>query len=66
MALEESTDNLERLESNRVNAYIDRELLLHLKHLGDINIDYATDLMGRSGYRIFLGEDQCASGECSC
>lgn len=66
MALEESTENLDKLESKQITAYIDPQLLEHLKQFGGVNIDYITNQMGQSGYRIFLGEDKCSTGKCSC
>jgi hypothetical protein len=67
MALEESTEGLERLESNAVAAYIDPELKNHLVRYGVINIDYVSNTMGQSGYKIVLGyDDPCGSGKCSC
>lgn len=67
MALEESTEGMERLESNAVAAYIDPELKNHLVRYGVISIDYVSNTMGQSGYKIVLGEDDpCSSGNCSC
>lgn len=66
MALEESTDGLEKLESNSIVAYIDPRLKLHLQQFGEIKVDFITNQMGQSGYRISFGEDPCASGNCSC
>lgn len=66
MALEESTDGLEKLESNQVAAFIDPGLKNHLTQFGEINIDFVTNDTGQSGYRIALGQDPCSSGKCSC
>jgi Fe-S cluster assembly iron-binding protein IscA len=55
MALDESTDGLDELESNGISAYIDPRLNQHITYYGDINIDYVTNQMGQSGYRIAVG-----------
>ena len=64
MALDESTANLEQLESNGITAYIDPRLKEHLVKVGNINVDYITSEMG-SGYKIKVGEEDCSpSGGC--
>jgi Fe-S cluster assembly iron-binding protein IscA len=63
MALDESTENLERLESNGITAYIDARLKEHLVKVGSINVDFITSEMG-SGYRIKVGDDDCSTGGC--
>ncbi len=57
MALDESVDKLEKLESNSITAYIAPDLLQTLKQFGEINVDY---LPQRGGYTIRAG----ASGAC--
>lgn len=52
MALEESTDGLERLESNGINAYIDSGLYGMLSQRGNIYIDFITDRYGGEGFSI--------------
>ena len=65
MALDESVDNMMKLESNGVEAYIDPRVADSLKSLGDINIDFVTRPEG-SGYTIKVGDPgDCASGGCS-
>jgi hypothetical protein len=64
MALDESTENLDKLESNGIIAFIDSRLNMQLSQFGDINIDYVTTPTGQSGYRIQVGSDNCKG--CSC
>ena len=66
MALDESTENMEKLESNGVTAYIDRALNEHLAGTGDINIDFIQMENGPSGYQIVVGEKKCGDGSCHC
>ncbi len=40
LALEESTQDLEKLESNGISAFVDHKLEQLLKQFGEINIDY--------------------------
>ncbi|MCK4302135.1 MAG: hypothetical protein KAW91_05145 [candidate division Zixibacteria bacterium] len=63
MALDESTDHLEQLESNGVNAFIDSKVLKHIEQHGDIRIDYVTRPEG-SGYMISIGNPDCSA--CGC
>ena len=64
MALDESVDKLQQLESNGVNAYIDPNLYKQLENIGNINIDYITNEIGQSGYRIVVGNPDCSSSGC--
>ncbi len=66
MALDESIDGLEKLESNGISAYVDAGLLKLLKNLGSITIDYITTPYGTSGYSVTVGDKNCSSGDCSC
>ncbi len=64
MALDESTDNLEKVESNGVEAWIDPKVLEYLKQYGNINVDYVTRPDG-SGYMITVGNPgDCSAGGC--
>jgi Fe-S cluster assembly iron-binding protein IscA len=64
MALDESIDGLEKLESNGITTYIDPNLYQQLSVSGDINIDYVDEPM-RKGFHIGFGS--CGSGGgCSC
>jgi Fe-S cluster assembly iron-binding protein IscA len=65
MALDESTEGLEQLNSNGINAWIDPQLKTYLLQMGDINIDYVTNEYG-SGYMVTVGESKCGQGGCSC
>ena len=62
MALEESTEGLEQLESNTVTAYIDPKLKEYVKSLGKVTIDFVNNPAG-GGYRIMIG-DGCDTGGC--
>lgn len=65
MALEESVDGLEKLESNGITAYIDPALKEFASGRGTINIDYVSYPGGRGGYMVTLGDQQgCSSGNC--
>jgi hypothetical protein len=65
MALEESVEGSERLESNGIEAWIDKNLKGHLASLGKITIDYRPDDRGGGGYLVTVGQHDCA-GECNC
>ncbi|MFH1687224.1 MAG: hypothetical protein ABIE70_06835 [bacterium] len=65
MALDESTENLEKVESNGVEAYIDPKVKDYLKQFGNVNVDYVTRDEG-SGYMITVGNPgDCSEGGCS-
>ncbi len=64
MALDESVEGLEKLESNGITAYIDPRLKEHLVKYGEICVDYITNQMGQSGYTIKIGQGDCSSGGC--
>ncbi|UCD18112.1 MAG: hypothetical protein JSV44_04160 [Candidatus Zixiibacteriota bacterium] len=61
MTLYESTDGLERLNSNGVSAYIDPRLKEHLSKFGNIRIDYVINDHGE-GYAVTVGDLNCADG----
>jgi len=64
MTLYESTDGLEKLESNGITAYIDPKLLEYLKNVGEINVDFISTPDGRNGFAVQVGEKSC--GDCQC
>ena len=64
MALDESTENLAKLESNGIEAYMDPKLDEYLSKMGDIKVDFIVNPGGQSGYSIQIGESPCASGAC--
>jgi len=64
MALDESTENLQEIESNGVTAHIDPGLYEQLQQVGAINIDYVANQYGQSGYRISVGDGDCSTKGC--
>lgn len=66
LALEESTQDLEKLESNGINAFVDPKLKQLLKQFGKINIDYISNALQGSGFSIKVGNGSCGSSGCSC
>jgi Fe-S cluster assembly iron-binding protein IscA len=67
LALDESVDGLEKLESNGITAYIDPGLKDFLTQYGGISIDYVKRQFG-GGYVVSAGQSSeggCGSG-CSC
>jgi len=65
MALEESTEEMEKLESNGITAWVDGKLMSFLSTVGKVTIDFRKDQLGGGGYIITAGEHNC-SGGCSC
>ncbi len=63
MALDESTDEMEKLDSNGIIVYMDPRLKEHLAKFGAIKIDYITNPNGQSGYSIQIG-DGCGPNAC--
>ena len=67
LALDESVDGLEKLESNGITAYIDPGLKEFLTQYGEINVDYVKRQFD-GGYVVSAGKPSagsCGSG-CSC
>jgi len=66
MALDESTEGLEKLESNGIGAFIDPNLKTFLSNYGEIKIDFVNQDFGPRGFTIRVGNDSCGSdGGCS-
>ena len=61
MALEESTQDMEKLESNGISAFVDSKLKQLLKQFGEINIDYISNALQGSGFSIKVGNNSCGS-----
>ncbi|MDH3892831.1 MAG: hypothetical protein OEV49_17345 [candidate division Zixibacteria bacterium] len=61
MTLDESAENLDKLESNGITAFIDPKVLTYLQQFGEINIDFISR-NGQSGYMIKVGTADCGSG----
>jgi len=72
MALEESVDKLEKLESDRFTAYIDPGLKDFVDGFGSIHIDYVdrNGDFGDSGYLVTIVDPGVAgiggNGGCGC
>ena len=66
MALEESIEGMEKLESNGITTWIDAKLLSLLSTLNKVTIDFRKDDLGGGGYTITAGEHNCSGGDCSC
>ncbi len=66
MALEESIDGMEKLESNGVTAWIDSKLKTFLVQAGKITVDYREDPTGRGGYVLTTGDQDCSGGCSGC
>lgn len=66
MALDESINELEMLESNGITAYIDRKLHQSMEQFGQINIDFITQPDGTGGYMINAGQPgNCSESGCN-
>lgn len=65
MALEESIDGMEKLESNGITAWIDKKLKDFVAKLGQITIDYRKDASG-GGYILTAGDPECSGGCNNC
>ncbi len=64
MTLDESEENLDKLESNDITAFIDPKVLVYLQQFGEINIDFISH-NGQSGFQIKVGTATCGAGGCS-
>ena len=58
MTLDESIEDLDKLESNGITAFIDPKVLVYLEQFGSINIDYVSQ-NGQSGYMVKVGTASC-------
>ncbi|RKX25943.1 MAG: hypothetical protein DRP47_08985 [Candidatus Zixiibacteriota bacterium] len=66
LTLDESIDDLYKLESNGIEAFIDSNLMKLLSDYGDIIIDFVTFPSGPAGFSIRVGDPvQCDSNACS-
>ncbi len=63
MALEESTDGLEKEESNSITVYLDGKLKEFLEQTGIVTIDFQSYPSGGGGYMITVGGG-CDTGSC--
>lgn len=64
MALDESIDGLEKLESNGIEAYIDPGLKEFLQQFKGINVDYI-QRGSMAGFAVSVGGgSDCSSGSC--
>jgi len=66
MALDESIESLEPLESNGVTAYIEPGLKQALQQFGEINVDFVRRPDGSGGYMIRAGNPgDCSPDKCA-
>ena len=63
MALDEPTNEMEKLESNGIEAYIEKRLKDFLIQYGSINIDFVNHPTG-SGFTIKAGDGNPDCGSC--
>lgn len=63
MALEESTDGLEKVEANSIPLYLDGKLKEFLERTGTVTIDFKSYPSGGGGYMITIGGG-CDSSNC--
>ena len=63
MALDEPTDDMEKLESNGIEAFIEKKLKDFLGQYGSINIDFVNHPTG-SGFTIKAGKDDPDCSSC--
>ncbi len=62
MTLDESIDNLSKLNSSEIDFYVDPSLVEFLTDRGAINVDFVTH-EGRSGFTVTVGGG-CAESGC--
>ena len=63
MALEESTDGLDKVESNSITLYLDNKLREFLEQTGTVTIDFQSYPSGGGGYMITVGGG-CDTSSC--
>ncbi len=63
MALEESIDGLEKVESNSITLYLDKNLKEYLEKNGTVSIDFQSYPSGGGGYMITVGGG-CDTSSC--
>jgi hypothetical protein len=67
LALDESVNGLEVLESNGIEAHIDPGLKEFLTQYGEISIDFVDRTGdGGGGYLVSVGKGSNCGGGCSC
>ncbi len=66
LALDESIEGLEKIESNGIGAYIDPNLKTFLGNYGEIKIDYINQDFGPRGFIIRVGDTSCGTGDGGC
>lgn len=66
MALDESTEGLDKLTYNGIFAYIDPGLKQFIEKVGKINVDFVDHGDGQRGFSIRAGNSQgCSPSDCS-
>jgi hypothetical protein len=66
MALDEPMEGLVKLESNGIDAFIDRDLLRSIEQRGNIYIDYGADRFGMTGFSIVIKKNPTDKSDCGC
>ena len=64
MTLYESTDGMTEINSGGVTAYIDSNLNTQLEKIGQVNVDFITNEVGQSGFKITVGSGDCSESGC--
>jgi hypothetical protein len=65
MALDESTEGLEKLTSNGISAYIDPGLKKFIDKVGAINVDFVDQGDGQRGFTVRAGNpEECGPSDC--
>ena len=64
MALDEPTDEQEKLDSNGIEAYIDPDLYEGISQRGNIYIDFSTDRFGSTGFSIRVKKHEFEPDSC--
>ena len=66
MALDESNEGLELLESNEITAYIEPDLYESISQRGNIYIDFGASRFGGAGYSIRVKKHEFEEDSACC
>ena len=64
MALEESVEGLEKLESNGISAHIESGLYELISQRGNIYVEFITDGHGGKGFKVSVKRTAQESSDC--